>query len=68
MMNESLGSFSRYCLVSLSCHMELLPRLEHFVLEAPLNLTVELKKDQNDWSYFAMTVDVPETVRLLPRT
>ena len=36
---------------------------EPFTLEAPENLTVELKKDQNNWSYFAMTVDVQEAVR-----
>jgi hypothetical protein len=51
--------------VALLSHGTLAADSEPFVLEAPLNLTVELKKDQNDWSYFAMTVDVPETVRTI---
>ncbi len=36
---------------------------EPFTLVAPENLTVELKVDQNKWSYFAITVDVPDTVQ-----
>lgn len=34
-----------------------------FTLEAPKNLTVELKYDQNNWPYFAITMDVPERVQ-----
>lgn len=34
-----------------------------FALDAPKNLTVELKYDQNDWPYFAITMDVPESIR-----
>lgn len=36
-----------------------------FTLEAPENLTVELQVDQNNWSYFAITLDVPEAVQLI---
>lgn len=36
-----------------------------FVLAAPENLTVEIKKDQNNWAYFAITMDVPESVQLI---
>lgn len=38
-----------------------------FTLEAPENLTVELKTDQNNWSYFAITVDVPEIVQSIDK-
>jgi len=34
-----------------------------FALDAPKNLTVELKYDQNNWPYFAITMDVPESVQ-----
>ena len=34
-----------------------------FTLDAPKNLTVELKYDQNNWPYFAITMDVPESVQ-----
>lgn len=34
-----------------------------FTLDAPKNLTVELKYDQNNWPYFAITMDVPEGVQ-----
>ena len=34
-----------------------------FTLDAPKNLTVELKYDQNNWPYFAITMDVPEDVQ-----
>lgn len=34
-----------------------------FSLDAPKNLTVELKYDQNDWPYFAITMDVPESIQ-----
>lgn len=33
-----------------------------FTLDAPKNLTVELKYDQNNWPYFAITMDVPESI------
>lgn len=36
---------------------------EPFTLDAPKNLTVELKYDQNDWPYFAISMDVPESVQ-----
>lgn len=36
---------------------------EPFRLEAPENLTVELRSDQNNWLYFAITVDVPDAVQ-----
>lgn len=38
---------------------------EPFTLDAPKNLTVELKYDQNNWPYFAITMDVPESVQLI---
>ena len=34
-----------------------------FTLDAPQNLTVELKYDQNNWPYFAIKMDVPESVQ-----
>lgn len=34
-------------------------------MDAPKNLTVELKYDQNNWPYFAITMDVPESVQLI---
>ncbi|MCK9524770.1 MAG: S-layer homology domain-containing protein [Limnochordia bacterium] len=36
-----------------------------FTLAAPENLTVEIKMDQNNWAYFAITMDVPESVRVI---
>lgn len=36
-----------------------------FTLDAPKNLTVELKYDQNNWPYFAITIDVPESVQAI---
>ncbi|NLL46665.1 MAG: S-layer homology domain-containing protein [Clostridiales bacterium] len=36
-----------------------------FILDAPENLTVELKYDQNNWPYFAITMDVPESVQAI---
>lgn len=36
-----------------------------FSLDAPENLTVELKRDQNNWPYFAVTLDVPESVQTI---
>lgn len=38
-----------------------------FALDVPENLTVELKYDQNNWPYFAITMDVPESVQSLTR-
>ncbi len=34
-----------------------------FSLDAPQNLSVELKYDQNNWPYFAITMDVPQSVQ-----
>lgn len=34
-----------------------------FKLDAPKNLTAELKFDQNNWPYFAIKLDVPESVQ-----
>lgn len=34
-----------------------------FTLEDPQNLTVELKYDQNNWPYFAIKLDVPQSVQ-----
>lgn len=34
-----------------------------FTLDAPKNLTVELKYDQNNWPYFAIEIDVPQSVQ-----
>lgn len=36
---------------------------EPFELAAPENLFVELKSDQNNWPYFAISLDVPSAVR-----
>ena len=36
-----------------------------FTLDAPKNLTVELKYDQNNWPYFAISMDVPESVQTI---
>lgn len=36
-----------------------------FALDAPKNLTVELQYDQNNWPYFAITMDVPASVQLI---
>lgn len=36
---------------------------EPFTLDSPENLTVKLKYDQNDWPYFAITMDVPQGVQ-----
>ena len=36
-----------------------------FSLDAPTNLTVEIKYDQNNWPYFAITLDVPERVQTI---
>ena len=36
-----------------------------FSLDAPTNLTVEIKHDQNNWPYFAITLDVPERVQTI---
>lgn len=36
-----------------------------FTLEAPQNLKVELKYDQNNWPYFALTLDVPQGVQAI---
>lgn len=36
-----------------------------FILDAPKNLIAELKYDQNDWPFFAITMDVPESVQLI---
>src|SRR5690554_1400335 len=36
-----------------------------FTLEAPNNLTAELKYDQNNWPYFAIKMDVPMSVQLI---
>ncbi len=36
---------------------------EPFTLEAPQNLSVELKYDQNNWPYFALKMDVPQSVQ-----
>lgn len=38
---------------------------EPFTLDAPQNLTVELKHDQNDWPYFAITMDAPQSVQAI---
>lgn len=38
-----------------------------FTLDAPENLTVELKYDQNNWPFFAITMDVPESVQSINR-
>lgn len=64
-MRSKIWAFTLVLLVSIS----LLPYgsveadSAPFTLDAPENLTVELKVDQNNWPYFAITVDVPETVR-----
>lgn len=34
-----------------------------FTLDAPENLTVELKYDQNNWPYFAIKLDIPQSVQ-----
>ncbi len=34
-----------------------------FSLDPPENLAVEVKYDQNNWAYFAITLDVPESVQ-----
>lgn len=36
-----------------------------FNLEAPQNLAVELKYDQNNWPYFALKLDVPQSVQAI---
>ena len=36
-----------------------------FVLDVPENLTVELLRDQNNWAYFAITLDVPLAVQTI---
>lgn len=36
-----------------------------FTLEAPQNLNVELKYDQNNWPYFALKLDVPQSVQAI---
>ena len=36
-----------------------------FTLDAPQNLAVELKYDQNNWPYFALKLDVPQSVQMI---
>ena len=36
-----------------------------FTLDAPKNLTAELKYDQNNWPYFAIKLDVPQSVEAI---
>ncbi len=36
-----------------------------FTLDVPKNLAVELKYDQNNWPYFAISMDVPESVQAI---
>ncbi len=39
--------------------------IDPFTLESPQNLTVELEYDQNDSAYFALSLDVPQSVKTI---
>lgn len=58
----TLVLFLCICLMPLSA---LAANSAPFALEAPQNLTVELKYDQNNWPYFAITMDVPGSVQAI---
>lgn len=52
-------------LVISSMSLGTLASTEPFTLDSPTNLIVELKYDQNDWPYFAIKMDVPQSVQLI---